>query len=125
MAIVYSDINLESATIGSRDLVYNVSAIRLNLFNIFYTNPEDRLFMPAFGLNIEALLFEPMDDTTAFYIRNALINGIKQWEPNIVINESQTGVFPDEVNQVYKIVFVYTIPGVAVDTLKFNMANGK
>jgi phage baseplate assembly protein W len=125
MSIVYSDINLESATIGSRDLVYDVSAIRLNLFNIFYTPQEERLFMPAFGLSIEALLFEPMDDTTAFYIRNELINGIKQWEPNIIIDESNTGVIPDDVNQVYKIVFVYKIPGVAIDTLKFNMSKSK
>ena len=125
MAIVYSDINLESATIGSRDLVYDVSAIRLNLFNIFYTMPEERLFLPAFGASIEALLFEPMDDTTAFYIRNELITSIQQWEPNIVVDVTKTGVVADDVNQVYKITFVYSIPGVAVDTLTFNMAKSK
>lgn len=126
MATVFSDVNLESSAVGDNDLVYDIEAIRLSLFNIFTTHAGERLFNPLFGSNLDSLLFEPMDDTTAFYIKNEILLGIERWEPRISINKARTAVVPDYDNQVYAITLVYSIPAIdAMDTLTFNMAKSK
>lgn len=126
MAIIFSDINLESSAIGSADLIYGIETIRTSLFTIFSTHPGERLFNPTFGSSLEALLFEPMDDTVSFYIKNEMLLGIEKFEPRISINKSETRVTPDYDNQVYTIVLAYSIPSMnATDVLSFNLSKSK
>lgn len=126
MPIIFSDISLDSKAVGEDDKAYDVNAVRLSLFTIFSTNKGERLFNPNFGSNLESLLFEPMDDTTAFYIRNEILDCITKWEPRIVLNKQGTTVIPNYENQVYEIVLVYSIPLLDMsDSVSFNMSKSK
>lgn len=123
MAILFTDVNLESNSVGSADLIHDMATIRASLFTIFATYQGERLFHPMFGSNLESLLFEPMDDTVSFYIKNEMLKGIEKWDSRIVVNMNASSVTPDYDNQVYKIVLVYSVPALeATDTLSFNLS---
>lgn len=118
--MIYSDLNIETSAIAESDIVADVAAIRTSLFSLFETVKGERLFRPQVGASLITLLFEPVDDTMAFYVRNSLIE-IAKYEPRITINESKLRVIADPDGQSYAVTFVYTIPSLNLeDSLKFS-----
>jgi phage baseplate assembly protein W len=41
--------------------------------------------LPEFAVNIHDLLFEPMDDTTAYDIGNRIFSAIESWDDRVII----------------------------------------
>lgn len=114
---VYVDLHLDlelNQNIGvglktsqSTDIVTDtdIQAIRNSLKNIFTTKKGQMLLSPDFGTNLEQFLFEPVNDTYAKVIGNAILNGIENYEPRI--NVLSVNVIQDPENSLYKITLIY------------------
>jgi phage baseplate assembly protein W len=50
---------------------------------ILGTAPGERVMRPDFGCGLKALVFEPMNTTTAALAQHAVQQGLIQWEPRI------------------------------------------
>tara|TARA_R110000803_G_scaffold5634_16_gene18599 strand:- start:1084 stop:1467 length:384 start_codon:yes stop_codon:yes gene_type:complete len=61
-------------------------AIRADLLHLLLTNKGDRLYSPNFGSDLKKYIFEPNDDITHEEIRNNLNETIKQYIPNLIVN---------------------------------------
>jgi phage baseplate assembly protein W len=105
---VYSDVNLYAGRTSSADLVFDEDSINQSILTILATPKGTRLFHPDFGSQLEALLFEPMDDGTAASISHFIIEAIEQWEKRITI--SNVEVVPDYINQQYYVAITYRVP---------------
>lgn len=126
MAIIFSDVNLSSSQMGKDDLVYEIDCIRLCIFNLISTNQYDRPFRPDVYANLEHLLFDPMTDLTTQRIRNTLIEGIALWEPRIVVDNVNSSVTPDYINERYTVMLIYAVPALDnKDFLNFNLSKGR
>lgn len=68
---------------GKIDLMEQGAAVRQAILLLLSTVPGERVMRPAYGCNLQRLIFSPNDDTTAglaiHYVRQAL----EQWEPRI------------------------------------------
>lgn len=61
-------------------------AIRADLLHLLLTNKGERLYAPNFGSDLKKYIFEPNDDITHEQIRNNLNETIKQYIPNLIVN---------------------------------------
>lgn len=126
MAVQFSDINISSSQVGHDDIVYEIDAVRMSIFNILSTNQYDRVFRPDFFGALDDLLFEPMTEMTAYRIRNQLIDSISQWEPRALIDKVRSTVVPDYTNELYNVTLVYSVPALDnKDFLNFNLSKGR
>jgi len=105
----YKDIDLTFAIKGNKDIYKkeDVSAIQQAMKTLLLTNRFERPFMPNFGSNIRAQLFEMLDTSVAQKVREDIIFAIQRYEPRVIIKE--LGVTPLyntnelRVNMVYQI----------------------
>jgi hypothetical protein len=116
----YSDFDAELPKQVDGDIQkdVDVEAIKNSLQNILATRKGSRRMVPDFGSNMDALLFEPMDETTGQRIGDEIIGSIKQWDDRIVIEKVDIEAEPD-TNQ-YTITVDYYLRGwrQKVDTLR-------
>lgn len=79
------DISLIPQTDGdyTRDIEYD--AVINSLTNIFNTQPGSRRMLPEFAINIWNLLFEPMDEETAFKIGQDFLGAIEIWDDRVIV----------------------------------------
>jgi len=76
---------------------YGVDLIRNNLRQLLKTEKGERVMMPDYGLTLTRYVFEPLDETTFFLIKNDILRTLKKYFSELrVINLS---VFSDERNQ--------------------------
>lgn len=87
---------------------YDINAIVNSLRNLFNTKPGQRFLFPAYGLDLEYFLFEPVTDINAESISAKIINVIETYEPRVAIN--QVFVEPDVDNMSYSITISVNIP---------------
>jgi phage baseplate assembly protein W len=70
---------------GDLETVEDDSAVRQAILLLIATRPGERVMRPAYGCDLQRLVFSPNDDTTAglavHYVRRAL----ESWEPRIEI----------------------------------------
>jgi phage baseplate assembly protein W len=88
-ARVYSDLDLNfSKHPITKDvsLKLNENAIIGSIKNIVLTNFGERRFTPNFGSNILAMMFEPLDDITAYNIRKEIATSISNYEPRVKLD---------------------------------------
>jgi phage baseplate assembly protein W len=57
--------------------------IRQAIRIILGTSPGERVMRPDFGAGLQALVFEPLNTTTAAMARLAVEDALRQWEPRI------------------------------------------
>jgi phage baseplate assembly protein W len=81
---------------ATEDLTFliDASAIKRSVRNLLLTNKGEKLFKPAFGSDITAMLFENMDVVSVSFIKDSIINLLGTHEPRIVttkISLSNTG----------------------------------
>lgn len=83
----YSDVDdkLEAQSDGdvTRDTEYD--AVINSLRNIFNTRPGDRRMLPEFAVDIWGLLFEPMDEDTAYKIGRDFADAINTWDDRVTV----------------------------------------
>lgn len=86
---VYSDLDLKfSKHPITKDvsLKINEYAIISAVKNIVLTNFGERRFTPNFGSSISSMLFEPLDDLTAFNINKEITNCISNYESRVKLD---------------------------------------
>ena len=90
----------------------NENAIARSVRNIVLTTPGEKIHDPYFGSNVNALLFENVDEISAVAIRDEIENSLKNYEPRIVLEEIL--VDPDyDMNQ-FDVTITYRIVGIDV-----------
>ena len=100
---IYTDIDLELNKKRDGDIVMfeETTAIVSSITNILGTMQGSRRMLPEFALPIFNLLFEPIDDTTAYMIAENLISAINVWDDRIIVKGVK--ILPDEDNNIYKV----------------------
>lgn len=120
--ITFSDINFEMAALGEADLLYDATAIAKSVMTILSTYRGQRLFQPTFGANLEMLLFEPVDSTTADDIKRMLLESLV-YETDITLTNGGVVVQALLDLEAYMVKISYAIPALEQEaTLSFNLA---
>lgn len=84
----YTDLDYQLNTVNKDiRLAEDVEAINNSIRNILLTNKNTVPGNPAFGCNIEELLFEELDEITFALIEDVIINELETWETRIIIRE--------------------------------------
>ena len=98
----------------------NESAIARSVRNIVLTTPGEKIFDPYFGSNVNALLFENVDEISAVAIRDEIENSLKNYEPRIALEEIM--VDPNyDMNQ-FDVIITYRIVGIDVPPTQLEFA---
>ncbi len=98
----------------------NENAIARSVRNIVLTTPGEKIFDPYFGSNVNALLFENVDEISAVAIRDEIENSLKNYEPRIVLEEIM--VDPNyDMNQ-FDVIITYRIVGIDVPPTQLEFA---
>lgn len=86
---LYSDIDMEMDTDSSGDFVVDteLEAVKNSIQNIIATIQGTRRMLPEFALNIWYLLFEPIDETTAYSIGDLILSAIEDWDDRVIIED--------------------------------------
>lgn len=61
--------------------------VRSNIINLLKTKRGERVMQPDFGLGLESILFEPIDEDTQTRIQSEIENAIDIWLPYVVVEE--------------------------------------
>lgn len=121
---IYSDINFDPINIP-QELVLDADAVNQNIAAIIDTPIGSKWFRPRIGSNIQALLFEPIDDVTSDALRYELETTLRRNGENRVFFK-EVIVLPDPDNQRYYVEIHYTAPQLQVrnQIFKFNLSRG-
>lgn len=106
---IYSDVN--SWTPEDAAKVIDIDAVYQSVDNILFTLNNERLFHPEFGADLEALLFELMDEITAYKIFNYVVSAITVWEPRVEIIRNLSDVTPVPDENKYLVILTFRIIG--------------
>tara|TARA_B100001093_G_scaffold504414_1_gene560227 strand:- start:520 stop:921 length:402 start_codon:yes stop_codon:yes gene_type:complete len=99
----------------SSDLIAlkNENAIARSVRNIIFTVPGEKMFNPDFGTDINASLFELLDETSAVVIKDQIKYSLETYEPRIRLLD--VIVVPDFEGNGYDVEISYSIVGVDID----------
>ena len=101
------DILLRKQQDGDLKVMTEEDAVVNSLSNIFGTMQGQRRMLPEFALPFFNILFEPIDEQTAYLIGNEMLSAIQKWEDRIeVLN---VNVFPDEDNLQYIVTLTFKL----------------
>lgn len=106
---IYSDLdpNLERGTDGDIKRQTGLSAIGNSLTNIVTTFQGERRMLQEFAVSIYEMLFEPIDETTAYILAERVLQAIEYWEPRVTITNFDIEPRPDD--SLYRCRIVYQI----------------
>lgn len=82
--VLYSDFDLsflKHPNTKDVTILKDIDAVKQSVKNLVLTARGERPFQPLLGSNIRALLFEPVDDFTAFDIKEEVEITLKNFEP--------------------------------------------
>ena len=92
---------------GDLEMVEDEAAIRQAILLLIATRPGERVMRPAYGCDLQRLMFSPNDGTTAglavHYVRRAL----ETWEPRIEVVSVDAA--PDDADGVLTITLDYRV----------------
>lgn len=107
--IYFSDVNAGYGQISSYIKVGNLDAIGNQIIYILSTPIGSREFEPTFGSQLPNLLWEPVDDTTAWLMRTATYEALSVWMPRITLLIDQTYYSPLEEGDGYEGGIMYKV----------------
>ena len=82
--VLYSDFDLsflKHPNTKDITILKDIDAVKQSVKNLVLTARGERPFQPLLGSNIRSLLFEPVDDFTAFDIKEEVEITLKNFEP--------------------------------------------
>lgn len=93
----YVDVDLSFEPTSGGDIYKkkDVAAVKQAIKNLVLTNHLEKPFLPLYGGNITALLFELAYDDVDEDVRDNIINNIKIYEPRAEILDIDVKAFPD------------------------------
>lgn len=111
MCATYTDLNHEFLVNGHDILYFDADDISESIGNILTTDIYTRPFNRGFGSNLLAILFMPMNSTTANLLITNLIDAVQRWEPRVKVNRQLSWVTADYNNRQYtaRVVYNYII----------------
>lgn len=74
---------LQHSPRGGLSTVVGDDSIRQALLLLISTRPGERVNRPAYGCNLQKLVFAPADDTTAGLAMHYVQQAVRQWEPRV------------------------------------------
>jgi len=96
---LYSDIDfMFTKKPGSADIAlsYDAQAVIRSIRNLILTNHYERLWNPDLGSNVNGLLFELINPTTADALRYEIKALIENYEPRAIVKEVVVTPLPDK-----------------------------
>ncbi|MGB0659878.1 MAG: GPW/gp25 family protein [Mangrovicoccus sp.] len=75
-------------------------SIRDQIKIILMTQPGELLLHPGFGAGLQALLHEPNTLATRRRLRDLVVKAISQWEPRIVLDQTDVWELPERPDAV-------------------------
>ena len=87
-------------------------AIKRSVRNLILTNFYERPFRAYIGSNAQKLLFEPITPMTATFLKNAIIETIRNFEPRVSLLDVNVSVSEDDNG--YNVTMRYYINNVPV-----------
>lgn len=105
----YSDLDLNfiaHPTTGDVVRKTGVDAIKRSLRNLILTNYYDRPFRPGIGSNAQKLLFENANPLTANFLKDAIEEVIKNYEPRVNLTGLQVQFDPDNNGYNVNLAFI-------------------
>lgn len=87
-SVVFSDLTTDlKRHPGTGDItrVTDIESVKNSLRNILKTNHYERIYNPLFGANINAMLFELLDDSTNEVVKSMVISAISNFEPRVKV----------------------------------------
>jgi phage baseplate assembly protein W len=106
---IYSDLNQFTPT--QKVLVEDLDSIYQSISSILSTPKNTRLFLPEFGSEIEAILFEPMDEITTNRLYDYIIEAIERWEPRVRLDLAKSSVVANYEQHTYNVVLNFVVLG--------------
>ena len=76
-------------------LIYGEDAVVRSLKHLVFTNFYERPFHPEVGCNVRAMLFEPIMESTANNIKQAIRETIDNYEPRVSVSDLRVIAQPD------------------------------
>ena len=115
LSMTFKSNPLNGDLIGLKD----ANAIARSVTNILMTYPGEKFFQPDFGSKVSRLLFENVDDITAYQIQEEIEFSISNYEPRV--NLTNVTVVADNDNALFDAIITYDIIGadVAPQELQF------
>jgi phage baseplate assembly protein W len=98
MATTYQDIDISFASHPStKDVLklYDVSAAKFALKNLLLTSAGENFNDMYFGVGIRSLQFEILTPVTSAFFTRKIQNQVKQYLPEIVLQDTYVGDNPD------------------------------
>lgn len=97
-------------------------AIKRSLRNLIYTNFYERPFQAHLGSGIYQLLFEPLTPLTQTYLKNAIEEVIRNYEPRVRVDLVKvTSIFDRISEKDIKATDAYNAPDSTVDDHTFEV----
>ena len=118
----YKDLDLDfGRNVVTNDVnkLTGVEAVKRSVRNLIQTNHFERPFHPELGVNVRALLFEPLNMFTAMNLEKKIAEVLLNFEPRAQINQVRAEPNVDQNSFFVSINFkVVGIPGVVtVETM--------
>jgi len=107
LEIIWEDLDIQGGSANS----LGFAALRDAVNNILSVTPGEKLFAPWFGCDLESVLFEPIDDTTARRVRNKIIQCLQDNDPRIKVSAKDTTVVATPDDNRYDINLVINVLG--------------
>lgn len=85
--------------------IVDLDAIKSSIRNLVLTNHHDRPFQPQLGSGIRSLLFENANPFTAFALKDAIENLIKNYEPRV--SEITVNVIDNSIRNAYQVTVTF------------------
>ena len=90
-------------------VVTGADALNENIDNILECPVGSFMFNRAFGSRIKSILFEQMNDLTAYRLKISVIEAIERWEPRVAVDVQTSVVTPFYDIHLYIASIVYVI----------------
>lgn len=105
----YNDLNRRYKQTSNQLVISGANALNQDIDNILECPPGSFMFNRGFGSRIKSILFDPMNDFTAYRLKILFIEAISQWEPRVKVVFSQSTVIPYYDTHLYVASIVYQV----------------
>ena len=125
ISVFYSDVDDKLLAQSDGDITRDTEfdAVINSLRNIFNTRPGSRRMLPEFAVDIWGILFEPMDEDTAYKIGRDFANSIEVWDDRVTVQNVHVHANYDS-NQ-YEVKLTFTIESTKTEqTVNFILKPG-
>jgi phage baseplate assembly protein W len=99
---------------------YDLAAIKNSIKSLFNTKKGQRPLYPEWGVDLEAFLFEPLNESIGYKIGKTIQTGIAQ-EPRVTL--ISLNVIVDYNQSTYNIELQIFVPSLSINTVVFASLN--